>query len=587
MKKAIIIAVSLFVVVAAGLLYFFFYAKNLRDQIVIPYITHQKPKIDPHVPSSVPIADKLDEVSFDGLFNISANASGVTYEDGLGEFMGYDPKTTTVKIRLKPNKKWHSSWNVTMLKDKVTITDKAAMEFTAKDLRFTLDRIKSLGSISPDYILVSQAVPDFNFAGPDENGEITFQFLSDREWGESDIKEILSFKIIPEDSQMDAPVYNNGTGPYMYAGENEKDNRIFFWKSPAGVATLNRVILKPFIDNSTYTTELKNKNINTLLSTPFGAISPIIGDSTKYFYKSSIATTFFAIVYNVNRLNLDQRKALRSLIDNKKVLDRFFRIGTEQQRHIANYEGNGDNYAEYLNNSVFPTTSVYVGEQLVTPLTDRGTADLSVLPDTVRIKTCLNYDFKEELADLTEILNDPSLFGGKIKVSAVQNDEIRKGDYDAVLVAFSGYRSNFMFDLYNVFLREPDFETYKINLLTNVNDKGANVISDEAFASDKNFAGIDLGKDYPEKEDFKQLLNHTFKFMSTRELSDKQIYARLVDETEQRLALGSWLISLPSLAYFSAQFDKQSIDLYGTASQLSTIEKWKQSARSGKLGFSK
>lgn len=583
MKKAIIIAVSLFIVVAAGLLYFFIFNKNLRDQIVIPYIAHQKPKIDPHVPSSVPIADKLDEVSFDGLFNISANASGITYEDGLGEFMGYDPKNTTVKIRLKPNKKWHSSWNVTMEKENVTITDRAAIEFTANDLRFTLDRIKSLGSISPDYILVSQAVPDFNFSGPDENGEITFQFRSDREWGESDIKEILSFKIISSDSQIDAPVYNNGTGPYMYAGENEKDNKIYFWKSPAGTANLNRVVLKPFIDNSTYTTELKNKNINTLLSTPFGALSPIIGDTSKYFYKSSIATTFFAIIYNVNRLDLDQRIALRALIDNKKVLDRFFRINTSQQRHIANYEGAPDNYNEYLNNSVFPTTSVYVSEQLISPLTDRGTADLSMLPDTVRIKTCLNYDFKEELADLTEILNDPSLFGGRIKVSAVQNDEIRKGDYDAVLVAFSGYRSNFMFDLYNVFLREPDFETYKINLLTSVNNKGVNVISDEAFASDKNFAGIDLDSEYPEKEDFKQLLSHTFKFMSTRELSDKQIYARLVDETEQRLALGSWLISLPSLAYFSSQFDKQSIDLYGTASQLSTIEKWKQSATKRKF----
>lgn len=578
MKKAIIIAVSLFIVVAAGLFYFFIFSKNLRDQIVIPYIAHQKPKVDPHVPSSVPIADKLDEVSFDGLFNISANASGVTYEDGLGEFMGYNPKTTTVKIRLKPNKKWHSSWSVAMEKDNVTITDKAAIEFTANDLRFTLDRIKSLGSISPDYILVSQAVPDFNFSGPDENGEITFQFRSDREWGESDIKEILSFKIISSDSQIDAPSYNNGTGPYMYAGENEKDNKIYFWKSPAGTANLNRVILKPFIDNSTYTTELKNKNINTLLSTPFGAISPIIGDTSKYFYKSSIATTFFAIIYNVNRLDLDQRIALRTLIDNKKVLDRFFRINTSQQRHIANYEGAPDNYNDYLNNSVFPTTSVYVSEQLISPLTDRGAADLSLLPDTVRIKTCLNYDFKEELADLTEILNDPSLFGGRIKVSAVQNDEIRRGDYDAVLVAFSGYRSNFMFDLYNVFLREPDFETYKINLLTSVNNKGVNIISDEAFASDKNFAGIDLNSEYPEKEDFKQLLNHTFKFMSTRELSDKQIYARLVDETEQRLALGSWLISLPSLAYFSSQLDKQSIDLYGTASQLSTIEKWKQSA---------
>jgi hypothetical protein len=42
------------------------------------------------------------------------------------------------------------------------------------------------------------------------------------------------------------------------------------------------------------------------------------------------------------------------------------------------------------------------------------------------------------------------------------------------------------------------------------------------------------------------------------------------------MALGSWLFSLPSLAYFSTQFDEKSIDLYGVASQLSTIEKWQE-----------
>ena len=42
------------------------------------------------------------------------------------------------------------------------------------------------------------------------------------------------------------------------------------------------------------------------------------------------------------------------------------------------------------------------------------------------------------------------------------------------------------------------------------------------------------------------------------------------------MALGTWLFSLPSLAYFSTQFDEKSIDLYGTASQLSTIEKWRE-----------
>ncbi len=109
MKKAIIISISLFLVMAGTLIYFLLFSKNFRDTIVIPYIAHQKPRIDPHIPSSVPIADKLDEMLFDGLFNISANASGITYQDGLGEYMGID-KNNTVTIRLKPRKKWHSSY---------------------------------------------------------------------------------------------------------------------------------------------------------------------------------------------------------------------------------------------------------------------------------------------------------------------------------------------------------------------------------------------------------------------------------------------------------------------------------------------
>jgi hypothetical protein len=171
------------------------------------------------------------------------------------------------------------------------------------------------------------------------------------------------------------------------------------------------------------------------------------------------------------------------------------------------------------------------------------------------------------------------MFGGKVKVSAVQNDEIRKGDYDAVLVAFSGYRSNFLFDLYNVFLREPDFETYKINLQTSVDKSGKQVINDQAFAADKNFFGIDLSKEGPETPDYRQLLEYIYGFMSTREIGDKQAYSQFIDQYDQKLALGSWLFSLPSLAYFSTQFDDSSIDLYGTASQLSTIEKWKQKAK--------
>jgi len=574
MKKALVIIGIVIALAGAGAAYYFIFAKNLKDQIVLPFIAHQKPRIDPHVPSAVPIADKLDEVLFDGLFNVSANPSGVIYEDGLGEFISIDEKSQIVVIRLKPNRKWHSSYTVTIDKKKISLSNAQEIAFTAKDLKFTLSRIQKLGSISPDYILVSQAIPNFDFAGPDENGEIRFQFRGDRIWTESDIKEVLSFKILPHNSEIDAPFYGTGTGPYLQAGEIE--NRIHFVKSPDYSSMLSNVVLKPYIDNSTFTTELKNRNINSLLSTPFGAISPILGDSGKYFYKSSIATCFFALFYNVERLSLEQRIALRNLIDNKKVMRRFFRTGTEQQRHIANYRGAGDNYEEYLNYSVFPTTSYYIEEEIVTPLKEKDTPDLSVLPDTVRIQTCLNHDFREELADLVEILNDPGLFGGKIKVNAVQNEEIRKGNYDAVLVAVSGYRSNFLFDMYNIFLRQPDFETYQINLRTTVDRKGKQVIDPQSFEADRNFFRIDLSADSPEKEEFRQLLDYIYGFMSTHEIGDKQAYAQYIDQIDQKIALGSWLFSLPSLAYFSSQFDKNTIDLYGTASQLSTIEKWQE-----------
>jgi len=71
-------------------------------------------------------------------------------------------------------------------------------------------------------------------------------------------------------------------------------------------------------------------------------------------------------------------------------------------------------------------------------------------------------------------------------------------------------------------------------------------------------------------------LQYIYTFMSTREIGDKQAYARMIDEMDQELALGKWLFSLPSLAYFSTQFDPNSIQLYGVASQLSTIEKWQE-----------
>jgi hypothetical protein len=393
---------------------------------------------------------------------------------------------------------------------------------------------------------------------------------------------VLSFKVLPATSEMNAPTYLTGSGPYLYAGELE--DKLFFHKTPDGSANVPQLHLKPFIDNSTYSTELKNRNINTLLSTPFGAKTPFLRDSTKFFNKSSISTCFFGILFNVNKLSLEQRIAARSLISNRKVMNRFFRIGTEQQRHIADYRGPGDNYDEYLNYSVFPTTTYYIDDSIVIPPTDHGTPDLSVLRDTVRIQTCVNADFREELAELVEILNDPAVTGGKIKASAVQNDEIRQGAYDAVLVPFSGYRSNFLFDLYNVFLREPDFENYKINLITTVDSKGKPVAAEQSFSADKNFFRIDLRDSSPERDDFKTLLDHIFNFMATREIGDKQAYARFIDEYEQKLALGTWLFSLPSLAYFSTQFDGNTIDLYGTASQLSTIEKWRENPVAAGVG---
>ena len=578
MKKTIIIICSIVFVLAAGaLLYFFVFSKNLRDQIIVPYIAHQKPHIDPHVPAADPMSDKLDEVVFDGLFDVSANPSGVTYEDGLGEYMGID-QNNVVTVRLKPQKKWHSSFTIAMEKKKITVTDKEAIYFAAQDLQFTLSRIQKLGSLSPDYILVSQAVQNFSFVGPNESGEIQFQFKGDRIWTENDIKEVLSFKVLPANSEMDAPEYKNGTGPYALAGQYQ--DVIYFYKNPAGVAQITNFILKPFIDNSTYTTELKNGNINSLLGTPFGAISPILSDTSDFFCKSNISTTFFAVLYNVQRLNLEQRTELRKLINNKKVMDRFFKVGTQQQRNIIDYKGVMNNYLSYLNYSIFPSSSYYVEEKIVSPLAAQGDADLSKLPDTVRIQTCLNYGNREELAELVETMNDPTVCGGKVKVTAVQNEEIANGNYDAVLVAINGYRSNFLFDLYELFLREPDFAGHRISLATGVDAKGKSIVDDRSFESNRNFFRLDLGDpNATEYANVKQLLQYVFGFMATSEIGDKQAYSQRIDELDQQMALGSWLFSLPSLSYFSTQFDAGTIDIYGTASQLSTIEKWKESGR--------
>ncbi|MBD3225850.1 MAG: hypothetical protein GF313_14070 [Caldithrix sp.] len=571
-KKPLIIGGAVVVVIAAVIAWFIF-GKNLDGRIVIPYIAHQKPAVDPHIPNSVPIADKLDEAIFDGLFNVAANPSGITYEDGLGEFMGIDVNNV-VTIRLKPREKWHSSFQTVMEDDEISITEKEAVYFSARDLRFTMRRIQRLGSLSPDYVLISQAIKNFEFSGPDDNGEIRFQFDEQRDWKIDEIKEVLSFKILPFTSELNAPQYLTGTGPYISV--TQKEDVYYHYQNPDANAHIPMLQLQPFIDNSTYTTELNNGNINTLLSTPFGSLSPILEDKEDFFFKSNISTVFFAVLYNVQRLNADQRRSLRALLDNRKILNRFFKVNTEQQRHIADYKGNRDNYSDYLNYSIFPSSSYYVDEEIVLPLKDAGANNISTLPDTVEIKTCLNYGFREELAALVEILNDPGLFNGKIKATAVNNEEIKRGDYDAVLVPITGYRSNFLFDLYDIFLRQPDFSKHKINLVTDADGRGNRRINPESLQADKNFFRIDLLSQSPERAQFQKLLDYIYGFMSSDEVGDKQAYAQFIDELDQELAMGSWLFSLPSLAYFSTQFDSNSIDLYGVASQLSTIEKWQE-----------
>ncbi len=571
MKKPLIIGAG--VVVLAVAVFFLWPRENLKDKIVIPYIAHQKPVVDPHLPNSVPLSDKLDEVLFDGLFNVSANPSGITYEDGLGEFIDIN-QNNVVTVRLKPNKKWHDSYLVTVEDEKISVSETADNFFSAKDLNFTLRRIQRLGSLSPDYILVSQALDRMEFSGPDENNEIRFQFKGDRIWTEPDIKEVLSFKILPAQSELSAPMYSDGTGPYMAIAP--RADVTDYYKNPNGNANLTNVILKPYIDNSTYTTELKNGKINVLLSTPFGSLSPVLSDSQDFFVKSNISTTYFALLFNTERLSVSQRHELRKLLDNRKIMNRFFKSGTEQQRHIVDYKGNSDNYNDYLNFSMFPSSSYYVEEQIVMPLKDTEAPDLSVLPDTIRIQASLNYGFREEYTELIEILNDPTLFKGRIKATAVQNEEIRMGNYDALLVAVSGYKSNFLFDLYDLFLREPDLSMYKINLITDSDGMGNRVVNLSSFESNKNFFRLDLTRQTAEYENVAKLLDYIYGFMSTREIGDKQAYAKFIDEIDQDMALGAWLFSLPSTAYFRTQFDSSSIDLYGVASQLSTIEKWKE-----------
>jgi hypothetical protein len=566
MKKYFI--VGTIVILAAAVVIFFLWKKDLSGRIVIPYIAHQKPFIDPHLPNYNSLADKLDEVLYDGIFNVSANPSGITYEDGLGELIGIDDNNV-VTIRLKSDKKWHDSYSIKQQDDEINIDGKEPRYFSAKDLNFTLNRIQRLASLSPDYILVSQALERFEFEGPDINNEIRLKFKGDRIWIETDIKEVLSFKILPHNSDISTANYTTGSGPYLAI--DRKADISNFYKNPDDEAHIPNVIMQPFIDNSTFTSELTNNNINAMLSTPFGSLSSLLSDVEDYFFKSNISTTFFAIVFNCERLNRDQRREIRRLINKKVIVNRFFKIGSEQQRHIADYKGNKDNYDNYINHSVFPSSTYYIDEEVVVPSKLSADAISVSIPDTIRIQACMNYGFREEYRELIEILNDPTLFQGKIRVTAIQNENIKHGNYDALLLAFTGYRSTFLFDLYDIFLREPDLETYKIHLLTNNDD-----ISPASLQADKNFFRLDALRDSSEREDILKFLEYIYGFMSTREIGDKQAYAQFIDELEYDMALGTWLFSLPSLAYFTTQFEEKSIDLYGVASQLSTIEKWEE-----------
>jgi hypothetical protein len=424
---------------------------------------------------------------------------------------------------------------------------------------------------------VSQAIDPLDFEGPDADNVIRFRFKGDRIWKDADIKEVLSFKILPDGSDMNALNYTVGSAEYLALPPNEGVSN--YHKSPDAVAGIANVLLAPFIDNSTFTTELRNKRINVLLDTPFGALSPVLSDTTEFFTKSNVSSTFFAIVFNTQRLNREQRRELRKAIDARRIIERFYKVGSEQQRHIVDYKGNRNNYYDYINHSVFPSSSYYVEEKVVEPAVDDTMPNLAVLPDTIRIKACVNFGFREEYNDLIEILNTPGVSRARLKVIAVQNEELRAGDYDGLLVAFPGYRSNFLFDLYNVFLREPDLQTYRIHLITQTDAAGKTSVHPRSFTADKNFFRLDPELNVAERADILQFLEYMYGFMATRQIGDKQEYARRVDMLENQMALGKWLFSLPSLAYFSTQFDPRSIDLYGVASQLSTIEKWRESAK--------
>src|SRR5206468_7460721 len=116
-------------------------------------------------------------------------------------------------------------------------------------------------------------------------------------------------------SDMNALNYRVGTAAYLSLPPKEGVSN--YIKNPDEMAQVSNVNLSPFIDNSTYSTELKNTRINVLLDTPFGSLSPILEDTSDYFYKSNISNTFFALFLNIQRLTREQRKEVKRLINSR------------------------------------------------------------------------------------------------------------------------------------------------------------------------------------------------------------------------------------------------------------------------------
>lgn len=561
-KRTLIIAGVAVIVIAA--LIFIFTRKDLTGSIVIPYVSHQVPVIDPHLPRHDPLSDQLEDVFFDGLFNAKASPSGVIYEDGLAELVSLEGRKVT--FRLKENVKWHSSYKRWVKDDEVMTENLQVRTFSAADLAFTINRIRRLGTLSPDFILIQQGLVSFNFT-EGENNEISYTLSSDRSvWREDDVKEIFSFKILPKESSLQASEFTEGSGPFMVVPSSESTKPLV--KHPDKHSELASVGLFPAVDNSTFVSELLSGNTNLLLNTPFGAESPILEKNGDFFAKSKLSSTFFAVLFNTKRVSKERRQKFRKLINAAEIQANMYKVNTPQQRHIKDYLGQRDNYSDYVNFSVFPKTSTYVKGKIVTDYPSN--ADISAMTDSINIRVSLNHGFREELTELSSVIN--TMYKGNISVTAVDKETILAGDYDAILLPISGYRSNYLFDLYSIFMRMPDVETYQVNASTKSNAKGERVLDTDNVREGSNFFRIDASAS-GEMEEFYQLV---YEFMASKFLYDKIAFAEMIHAKEEELALGAWLFSLPSTSYFSKQFDSSSIVMYGHASSFSTIAKWKE-----------